>query len=565
MWEGCELVQKKIKKLLGGLVFLVVLGMGGMVYAQTVSPPVVAIRVEGNEAINDQLILSAVSTSLLGPYNPEKVQADVQAIYDLGYFSKVWVETKQYPDGIELIFKVQEFPPVKEIRISGNTALSYDEIRKVMILSLGQIMNWKIFQHDLERIKALYSDNGFLITAVEEINFSEEGVISFTIKEGMVEAVEFEGLEKTKEHVLRRELTFELPMVFDFAKIQENLRTIYNLGLFENVSMKLEPGSDRDHVVVKVQVKEKLTGEAGLGVGYNSEKGWLGYVRYQESNLGGNAQRAELRYEFGARTLYRLLFEEPWLFEEPIYFNLAIYDQIEEKKEWVNHEVVGKYEEERIGGYITLGGKIKEDWGWRLRYKSEDIDINVLEGNPPDGGGKTNSLTPIVFYDTRDVLDNPHGGWYGTLQAELAGRFLGGEHNYNKYTLDLRNYIETGENTVLALRFLGGIADTELPSYEKFSVGGVNTLRGYDLFEFEGDKMLVFNLEYRWEVSEGTQLVFFGDTGNAWPLSQGIRWDDIKIGYGVGVRFDTPIGPVRLDYGIGESGGQTYFSIGQTF
>ena len=186
-----------------GLVFLLVLGMGGMVYAQTVSPPVVAIRVEGNENISEQLILSAVYTSLKEPYNPEKVQADVKSIYDLGYFSKVWVETKEYPDGIELIFKVQEFPPVKEINISGNTALSYDEIRKVMILSPGQIMNWKIFQHDLERIKALYTDNGFLITAVEEINFSEEGVLSFTIKEGIVEAVEFEGFEKPKNMFLR--------------------------------------------------------------------------------------------------------------------------------------------------------------------------------------------------------------------------------------------------------------------------------------------------------------------------------------------------------------------------
>ncbi len=563
--EGCKLARRKIKRLFWGWLFLLILGMGEMVYAQTISPPVVAIRVEGNENIDSQLILSAVSTSLKEPYNSEKVQADVKAIYNLGYFSKVWVETKKYPDGIELIFKVQEFPPIKEIRISGNTALSYDEIRKAMILSPGQVMNWNIFQHDLERIRAAYSDKGFLVTAVEEINFDEEGILSFTIREGIVEAVQFEGLEKTKEYVLRRELTFETPMVFDLSKVQESLRAIYNLGFFEDVSMKLEPGSDRDHVVVKVEVKEKLTGEAGLGVGYNNERGWLGYIRYQESNLGGNAQRVELRYEYGTRTLYRLLFEEPWLFNEPLYFNLALYDQVEKKKEWVNQEVVGKYEEERIGGYITLGGKIKEDWGWRLRYKTEDVEITVLEGVSPDGGGKTNSLTPIVFYDTRDVVDNPHEGWYGTLQAELAGRFLGGDHDYNKYILDLRNYIETGEDTVLALRFLGGIADTELPSYEKFSVGGVSTLRGYDLFEFEGDKMLLFNLEYRWEVSEGTQIVFFGDAGYAWPLSQDISWDEIKAGYGVGVRFDTPIGPVRLDYGIGEDGGQTYFSIGQTF
>ena len=96
-----------------------------------------------------------------------------------------------------------------------------------------------------------------------------------------MEAVNFEGLEKTKEYVLCRELTFEPPLVFDFSKIQESLRAIYNLGFFEDVSMKLEPGSDRDHVVVKVTVQEKLTGEAGLGVGLQYRRGWLGYIRYQ--------------------------------------------------------------------------------------------------------------------------------------------------------------------------------------------------------------------------------------------------------------------------------------------
>jgi outer membrane protein insertion porin family len=171
----------------------------------------------------------------------------------------------------------------------------------------------------------------------------------------------------------------------------------------------------------------------------------------------------------------------------------------------------------------------------------------------------------MIIYDTRDDVFNPHNGWYGIAQAEIAGRFLGGDNNYNKYILDLRNYIDTGQDTVLALRLMGGIADTTLPEYEKFTVGGVNTLRGYDLAEFEGEQMLVFNAEYRWDIADNTQLVVFGDAGYAWALDEPIRLDDIKFGYGVGLRFDTPLGPIRLDYGLGEEGGQTYFSIGQTF
>ncbi len=534
-------------------------------WTQGVAPSIVAIRVEGNQNIDSRLILSAVSSSLREPFNAEKIKSDIKAISDLGYFSSVSVDTKQYPEGVEVIFKVKEFPVIQEIQITGNTALTEEEIRKAMIIAPLQVMNWKILQRDLERIRALYSDQGFLVTAIENVEFDEQGVLRFEIREGIVERVDFEGLEKTKEYVLRREIELEPPFVFDMARIRKDLRAIYNLGFFDDLSMKLEPGSDRDHVVVKVKVVEKKTGEAGLGIGYNNEKGWLGYLKYQESNIGGNAQKLEVRYEFGYRTLYRISFEEPWLFGTPTAFGISVYDQIEKKNYWREREIVGKYEEERIGGQIYLGREIAENWKVNLRYKNEDIAIRTLEGESPDGEGKTISLTPTVVYDTRDDIFNPDSGWWCSAQVELAGGFLGGDYDYTKYIVDVRNYIDTGERSTLALRFLGGIADTELPSFERFSVGGANTLRGYDLYEFEGDKMLVLNVEYRFDVSKGTQFVVFGDAGYAWALDEDIRFSDIKTGYGVGLRFDTPIGPIRLDYGIGETGAQTYVSIGHTF
>ncbi|MEI6157000.1 MAG: BamA/TamA family outer membrane protein, partial [Atribacterota bacterium] len=482
-----------------------------------------------------------------------------------GYFSKVWIDTRKYPEGVEVIFKVEENPLVKEVKIQGETQLSEDTIRKNMILAIGQVMNWKILQNDMERIKAFYSNSGFLLTAIDGANFSKDGVLNFIIHEGIVENVRFDGLTKTKDTVLRRELTFSLPFAFDFSKIKKSMRAIYNLGFFDDIGMKIEPGSDSNHVVVVVKVIEKLTGEAGVGVGYSSEDGWLGFIKYQENNFGGNGQKLELRYEFGSRTLYRLTFEEPWLLNSPTLLFLSVYDQIRNQDNRVDNVIIGKYEEERIGGQIGLGRKLNENWSARLVYKTENITLTPVEGITPDQGGITNSLTPMVIYDTRDDVFNPHAGWYGSLQVELAGRFLGGDNNYTKYMLDVRDFINIGKDTVLALRFVGGLADTELPEYEKFSVGGVMTLRGYDLSEFQGEQMLLFNAEYRWDIAKNLQLVFFGDAGYAWPLNDPIRFEDIKLGYGVGLRFETPIGPVRLDYGIGEAGAQTYFSIGHTF
>lgn len=546
------------------LIFFLLMSVGQVTWAQN-GPPIVAIRVEGNNNINSQLILSAVSISLKEPFNQEKIKSDIKSIFDLGYFTKVWVDTKQYPDGIELIFKVEENQVLKEIEVQGNTQMSTEEIRSAMILVPGQVMNWKIFQNDLDRIKALYSNNGYMITAIGGTDFTSDGILKFTIHEGIVEQIKIEGTEKTKDYVILRELSFKTPTKFDFSEIKKSMRAVYNLGFFDDISMKIEPGSDPNNVIIVIKVIEKLTGEAGLGVGYNTEDGWLGFIRYQESNFGGNAQKLELRYEFGSRTLYRLYFEEPWLFDTPTYFSLSVYDQIRERKNREEGEIIGRYEEERVGGQVAFGRRFSDYWRWRLSYKTENIMLTALEGEVPNRGGLTNSLTPMIIYDTRDDVFNPHSGWYGIAQAEIAGRFLGGDNNYNKYILDIRNYIDTGQDTVLALRLMGGIADTTLPEYEKFSVGGVNTLRGYDLSEFEGEQMLVFNAEYRWDIADNTQLVFFGDAGYAWALDEPIRFDDIKFGYGVGLRFDTPLGPIRLDYGLGEEGGQTYFSIGQTF
>ena len=545
-------------------VFFILTSVNQLAGAQN-GPPIVAIRVEGNKNINTQLILSAISISLKEPFDQERIKSDIKSIFDLGYFTKVWVDTKQYPDGIELIFKVEENQILKEIEVQGNTQMTTEEIQSAMILVPGQVMNWKIFQNDLGRIKALYSNNGYMITAIDGTDFTSDGILKFTIHEGIVEQIKIEGTEKTKDYVLLRELSFETPSKFDFSEIKKSMRAIYNLGFFDDINMKIEPGSDTDKVIIIIKVVEKLTGEAGLGVGYNTEDGWLGFIRYQESNFGGNAQKLELRYEFGSRTLYRLYFEEPWLFDSPTFFSLSVYDQIRERKNREEGAIIGRYEEERVGGQVVFGREFSDYWRWRLSYKTENIMLTALEGEIPDRGGVTNSITPMIIYDTRDDVFNPHNGWYGIAQAEIAGRFLGGDNDYNKYILDLRNYIDTGQDTVLALRLMGGIADTTLPDYEKFSVGGVNTLRGYDLSEFEGEKMLVFNAEYRWDIAESTQLVVFGDAGYAWVLDDPIRFDDIKFGYGVGLRFDTPLGPIRLDYGLGEEGGQTYFSIGQTF
>ena len=233
-----------------------------------------------------------------------------------------------------------------------------------------------------------------------------------------------------------------------------------------------------------------------------------------------------------------------------------------------------------------MGRKIGDSFKLGLELKSEKVTYELTSGILPDdtNEGWTNSLTPNISYDTRDNVFEPTSGWYHSFSLEKAGGFLGGDYDFTKYNLTLRTYISTQfiedvvdinsmkkitdtlSEGVFALRAMGGIADTDLPSFAAYQVGGMNTVRGYGLGEFSGDKFLVFNVEYRFPLAENFQAVLFGDWGQAWDYKESFNLEDLKFGRGIGVRFDTPLGPIRLDYGINEEGeGQTYFSIGHTF
>ena len=119
---------------------------------------------------------------------------------------------------------------------------------------------------------------------------------------------------------------------------------------------------------------------------------------------------------------------------------------------------------------------------------------------------------------------------------------------------------------MLATRLSGGTSVDVLPDSEKFVIGGSDSLRGYDYGEFEGDRMLFMNAEYRFDVLEVLQGVIFCDVGQAWDKGESLNFSDFNVGYGVGVRVNVPVlGVVRLDYGFSKDGGQPYFSFGQTF
>ena len=572
--------------LLTGFLTLIFIWVGlNMVEAEN-QGKITAIVVEGNENISKDLIISQITSNLGDVFSKESIEKDVKAIYELGYFKDVRVKLESFREGYKVVFVVVENLAVKEINITGNTVVSKEEMREVMILQEGQIFSQKILKNDLTRISQLYKDRGYLLINIKDINFDEEGKLWINISEGRLEKIVIEGNDKTKEKVITREINIKPGDLFDFEKVKKSLQKIYNLGYFEDVTMKLEPGSEEDVVVLVIKVIEKNTGKFGIGAGYNSEEGLMGFASIEEMNLFGGGQKVGAKLELGGRTTYKVSFLEPWLANTPTSLGFDVYDTTTNQEDNEREEVSAEYDEIKLGGRLIFGRKISDSINLGLEIKTERVNYDLISGALPEATneGLTNSLMPTFTYDTRDNVFDPTSGWYSSLSIEKAGGFLRGDYNFTKYNLTLRTYLSTdffkdifniGEfkkitdnlsKGVLAFRAMGGMADTDLPSFAEYQVGGMNTIRGYDSGEFSGDKSLVFNAEYRFPLAENFQAVLFVDWGQAWDIEESIDIADLKFGRGVGVRFDTPIGPIRLDYGINEEGiGKTYFSIGHTF
>ena len=572
--------------LLTGFLTLIFIWVGlNMVEAEN-QGKITAIVVEGNENISKDLIISQITSNLGDVFSKESIEKDVKAIYELGYFKDVRVKLESFREGYKVVFVVVENLAVKEINITGNTVVSKEEMREVMILQEGQIFSQKILKNDLTRISQLYKDRGYLLINIKDINFDEEGKLWINISEGYLEKILVEGNNKTKEKVITREINIQPGDLFDFEKVKKSLQKIYNLGYFEDVTMKLEPGSEEDVVVLVIKVIEKNTGKFGIGAGYNSEEGLMGFASIEEMNLFGGGQKVGAKLELGGRTTYKVSFLEPWLANTPTSLGFDVYDTTTNQEDKEGEEVIAEYDEIKLGGRLIFGRKISDSINLGLELKTERVNYDLISGALPEdtNEGLTNSLMPTFTYDTRDNVFDPTSGWYSSLSIEKAGGFLRGDYNFTKYNLTLRTYLSTdffkdifniGEfkkitdnlsKGVLAFRAMGGMADTDLPSFAEYQVGGMNTIRGYDSGEFSGDKSLVFNAEYRFPLAENFQAVLFVDWGQAWDIEESIDIADLKFGRGVGVRFDTPIGPIRLDYGINEEGiGKTYFSIGHTF
>lgn len=564
-----------------------------------------AVHVDGNESVSKEMILSCISLKPGDPLKKDFIKADAKAIEALGFFSFVTPLFAAGDTGAIVTYQLKENPKIKSISIEGNTVMSKEKILSMIKTSPELPMNYNLLADDIKRIRMLYQENGYILGEVAEntADIMEGGTADLHLKlyEGWVEDIRVEGekeeevntpggtevqLQKTKlhtkEYVVRREMSLRPGEIFNANVLQKDLQKINNIStstrIFEDVSYRLEPGTKPDSIVVVVVLRESSqTGTALFGAGYSSQTKWSGTASITKDNLFGKARRMRLDLTFGGVSSYSFDYFEPWLDKKHTSMDLSLFREVIRRRHRVidatGVETLALYDQRRTGFGLTLGRPIQEFIRVYFGLQSEKIKIDAVDTNPlPDNikslEGDKRSFTLGIVKDTRDDVFEASKGLRDSLDLEFSGAFLGGSINFKKYTLEMRRYLKLGRTKfIYATRLQLGLYTGDDIFPQQYFVGGTDTIRGYPDYFYVGSRMLVFNHELRYKLSKGMTAVLFTDIGNAWPLHQPLISKDIKVGTGLGIRFQTPIGPIRLDYGYGvqRKESQLHFSIGHMF
>jgi outer membrane protein insertion porin family len=589
---------------------------GSPVPPEPSGPLVRRVEIKGLKHVPEHNVRDVLQTREGQVFSNEALLQDVNAILNLGYFvppemdpEGVQAIPEELPDGsFQVTFEVKENPLIQKVQFEGNHLFSGEELLTALkFLRPGQVWNWNNIEADLENLDNYYQERDYVAFARPGDPFiDEEGTVHLVIDEMKIGKIHFVFLDpqnkptkpKTKEKVLRREMESKPGSYFSNRKLSEDMRRIFNLNLFEDVRRKeLAAGAEPNTVDVTLEIKEKeRTGVIAAGAGYSSRYGVVGFADVSETNLQGMARQVSARFEFGGRRSYDLSFFEPWLDRRRSSLNLSLYDTSALGLDTYYPAASGNfqrsrdYDQRRQGFLLGLGRPV--DWDTRLgiELKSEAVETKrgvgsqALPSLPPFpfqelGRDSTRSLGLSLTRDTRDVLFDPSTGGRLSVGVEFAGRLLGGDNDFTKYNLEARKYWPIGSRQirteseerkvprqVLAVRVKYGGSSGRLPFSQVYFVGGSDTLRGYEEDRWFGNRMFLLNLEYRHRFQPSLQGVAFFDLGRAWREGEPLNLpDSLASAFGFGIRVKTPLGPLRLDYGIGSEGGRTSFGFAQQF
>lgn len=557
--------------------------------------------IEGNVTVPEAEIAAALKTKPGMQFTEAGLSEDLSAIYDLGWFYDLRPEFKTVPEGVQVIYHVMENPVYQKTEVEGNTVLNKQRVASFFDLEQGKIANLKNINKCVQKLEEEYRSNGYILARVTDVHMEKDGTLKVAVNEGVVEGFKVKGNVKTKDYVVTREMKLKKGEPFNAKAARRSMQRVYNLGYFEDVNIKLNPGREPNGVEVEISVVEMNTGTFGIGAGYSNADGFVGMVSIGDKNFRGIGDKINLRWEFGGEDNknYDFSYTRPWLDDKETSATINLYDITNEYADYnIDGDEIARYDKKRRGQEITFSRRTHNEFvsNYITIKNRDDIykgpadgyedDVNQyyekkFEQSPhfkkewmpqtpeerrKENFGVTRSITFGRVYDSRDNVYDPHEGKRIGYSVEWAGG-MGGDFDFTKWTADWRYYFRAGGESVWALNLGAGYASGDMPLSQRFTMGGSDTLRGYEDDQFRGNSMLKATLEYRFPIVKKVQGVLFTDNGYAWDKRHEDEFDMglLKNSYGVGLRINSPLGPVKLDYGYGEDGGKFHFSFGGQF
>ena len=542
---------------------------------------VVDIKYEGASSMTLPTVKIAANQHVGDEFTVDSATRDMDIFLNTGYFYDVYPKIEEVPEGVIVTYHLLENPILKDIIFVGNTIEKTSDLERLMTIQRGDVLNSVRLHDNITAIQERYRGTGYVLMKVTDMNIDNDGILTLKINEGILEGYKVKGNKKTKEKVILREMRQKPGEVFNANLARRSMQRVNNLGFFEDVNVKMNPGIEPNAIIMEIDVKEKRTGTFGVGAGYSSEDGIIGMISISDTNFRGTGDAVSVMYEMsgddedahGITFSYR----RPWLDRKETAGTFRFYNRT---YEFDDYDTRGHLKEEYMrkytGGEITLSRPISEySTNYiTLRQRKDEYVKHVSSGNAgnrsgasgskwrKDNFGTTRSVTFEHITDTRDNIYNPTTGGRVNLSGEFGG-WIGGDFDFQKFSIEHQQFFKAGHAQVWAIRTKGGIGFGDMTEFNQYRIGGQDTLRGYREDQFRGDRMLLGTLEYRFPLFSKVQGALFTDWGSAWDT--GFKPDEFHGSVGIGVSLTTPLGPLRLDYGKGSQGGRLHFSVGGAF
>ncbi|MDX9714491.1 MAG: outer membrane protein assembly factor BamA [Dissulfurispiraceae bacterium] len=537
-------------------------------------------------------------------YRPDAIESAAQTLEDfyrsLGYIYAE-VEDPQISEvrdsnRVNIAFNVTEGVQVKisHIDIINTRTFSPHELMKRILIKPGDQYNEVDILDAKRAITDAYLKEGYLDVRVEiERDIKKESAsIIFGVTEG--EKIFFgktviSGNGSTRPKVIKRELLHSEGMPADYEIVLSEKQNLYRLGLFSDVETELL-NSDDGRKDVLYKLKEGNQGFVEFGAGYGEYEKARGFAEIGYRNLWGLNRQATLRTEVSTLEKRVLMtFTEPWFLNSKMPLKMLLLHENRKEKNIDTNET--RYKLRRDTATVGIEKKISEKLTSELYYdfsvvKTTDVLPDIILSREDTGTLVISGLRAGLIYDNRDNPFEPTKGYVAGITAKWATELLFSETDFFKLTAYLNNFSSLSKRVVLAISgrfgYGKGLGKTdELPLVERFFLGGRTTVRGYEQDMLGpkgsnknptgGNSFAMANIELRTDIGKGLGIVTFFDAGDVWYSLGDISLSELKYTSGIGLRYKTPVGPIRVDYGVklnkreSMSRGELHFSIGHAF